>query len=92
MTDDKLDTIIAKLNRLERVLDSLIQDPPRKIYPKPAENPWTIPYPTTPWPLTDSGTTCSKCGLRFEGVTGYVCTHSKCPLFMVVSSIVEPKE
>lgn len=28
-----------------------------------------------------SSLTCTKCGLKAEGVMGYVCGHSNCPLF-----------
>lgn len=34
---------------------------------------------------TDNGinpsTKCSKCGMIFEGTTGYWCSHSDCPTF-----------
>jgi len=33
------------------------------------------------WPKVTSSLTCSKCGLKAEGVMGYVCGHSNCPLF-----------
>lgn len=35
---------------------------------------------TTP-PSFDSTTICSMCGMKFKGVTGYVCTNLKCPTF-----------
>jgi hypothetical protein len=48
----------------------------------------TIPpvYPITPVKLTLGGTTCAKCGMRWEGVMGFVCMQSGCPVQMQVTS------
>jgi hypothetical protein len=40
-------------------------------------------YPTTP---SLRGTTCAKCGMRWEGVMGYVCIQLGCPVQMQVTS------
>lgn len=40
-------------------------------------------YPTTP---SLRGTTCAKCGMRWEGAMGYVCIQPGCPVQMQVTS------
>ena len=47
------------------------------ITPPPFTDPYKDIYPT--WPGVKS---CSKCGLKLEGVMGYVCNDVKCPTFM----------
>ena len=50
----------------------------------------TIPpvYPITPVKPSLGGTTCAKCGMRWEGVMGFVCIQSGCPVQMQVTSQV----
>jgi hypothetical protein len=43
---------------------------------------------TTPRPTSLSSTTCSECGMVWQGVMGYVCSRSDCPVqFNVTSQI-----
>lgn len=49
---------------------------PPPITPPPFNDPYKDIYPT--WPGVRS---CSKCGLKLEGVMGYVCNDMKCPTF-----------
>ena len=50
---------------------------PSPITPPPFTDPYKDIHPTT-WPGVKS---CSKCGLKLEGVMGYVCNDMKCPTF-----------
>lgn len=43
-------------------------------------------YPTTPTGPSLGGTTCAKCGMRWEGAMGYVCIQPGCPVQMQVTS------
>lgn len=57
-------------------------------YPQPLPTPFPRPMPTTPptqpvWPGVRS---CSKCGIRLDGVMGYVCSDQTCPTFRHVWS------
>lgn len=47
------------------------------ITPPPFTDPLKDIHPST-WPGVRS---CSKCGLKLEGVMGYVCNDMKCPTF-----------
>jgi hypothetical protein len=44
-------------------------------------------YPSLPtYPeVSDKPNTCSKCGMRFDLITGYVCTVYGCPTFTQIS-------
>lgn len=50
---------------------------------------WIIQYllkrdePVQPPPYTapTSTTRCAKCGMSFEGITGYYCSDPRCPTF-----------
>ena len=42
--------------------------------------------PIEPYQPYSNVTTCSKCGMRWEGTMGYVCTHLNCPIQMQVTS------
>jgi hypothetical protein len=43
-------------------------------------------YPTTQFPPSLVPTLCSKCGMKWEGVMGYVCSQSDCPAQLKVTS------
>lgn len=43
-------------------------------------------YPTTPVASYFGPTICSKCGMKWEGVMGYVCSSSDCPVQFKVTS------
>lgn len=44
----------------------------------PYEKPMPPPFTPNPWPGVRS---CSKCGLKLDGVMGYVCNDQYCPTF-----------
>ena len=48
---------------------------------QPIQPPTYVPYP----PGNTPPTKCSKCGMEFRGVTGYVCGDTKCPTFLKVT-------
>ena len=43
-------------------------------------------YPTTPKAPSRMFSVCAKCGMRWEGVMGYVCSQSNCPVQLKVTS------
>jgi hypothetical protein len=43
-------------------------------------------YPTTPPAPSLGSTICVKCGMKWEGSMGYVCTSSDCPMQFKVTS------
>jgi hypothetical protein len=43
-------------------------------------------YPTTPPAPSLGPTLCSKCGMKWEGVMGYVCPSNDCPVKLKVTS------
>lgn len=43
--------------------------------------PSILPYPAPIDPISPAQT-CSTCGIRLDGVMGYVCTHRDCPTGM----------
>lgn len=69
-----LERILDKLDRLEKVInkDPVPQYPPTK------------PYPDPQW---SSATKCSKCGIEWKDVMGYVCHRIDCPVQPKVTSI-----
>ena len=58
-----------------------IQPPP---YVPTIPNPFDPALPTVPWqPVTRQS--CPKCGIRLDGVMGYVCGDTNCPTFFKVT-------
>lgn len=43
-------------------------------------------YPTTPVPPHLNSTVCSKCGMEWKGVMGYVCSRNDCPVQLKAGS------
>lgn len=80
--------INSRLERIERDLSWIIQyllkrDQPIQSPPY-IPNPWPNTTPSVPrWP---DRVTCSKCGMDWSGVTGYVCMDNKCPMQMKITS------
>ena len=71
MTDEikqDLEKILKRLDKIEDVIN------------RPYE-PYEYPGDNTPQPYY-SATSCAKCGMTFEGVTGYYCPQNVCPTFI----------
>ena len=72
-----LETMLEKSMEMNKTLmDKLAQRP---ITPLPHPLP-SMPY--QPWVTPNSppmGGNCPKCGLKLEGVMGYVCSQPQCP-------------
>lgn len=51
---------------------------------KEQDKKWPAPKPYEPY--LDTTTQCQQCGLTFDGISGYVCTNQKCPLFPRITS------
>ena len=62
---DLIDEIMKRLDNIEMKINSI---PP--VQPV---------YPTAPVPPHLNSTVCSKCGMEWKGVMGYVCSHNDCP-------------
>lgn len=78
MSDDikqDLEKILKNLDKIEDIINR-----PYEPYEYPGDN---TPQPGdgTPGPY-DFSTTCSKCGMTFEGMTSYYCPQNDCPTFM----------
>lgn len=74
---ETLEKILEKLDTLEMMINRV-----QPIQPI---------YPSTPRPPSLTPTTCSKCGMVWQGVMGYVCSQSDCPVqFKVTSQISTP--
>jgi len=73
MTDEikqDLEKILKKLDKIENIIN------------RPYE-PYEYPGDDTPQPYYYSKmTTCSKCGMTFEGMTSYYCPQNDCSTFM----------
>ena len=75
MTDDikqDLEKILKKLDKLEDIIN------------RPYE-PYEYNDDYTPQPRVPSFggvTKCDKCGMVFDGVTSYYCSHNDCPTFV----------
>ena len=63
---DKLEELIEQVARLEKRINELEY--------KNSTNPFS---PIGPNPIL-SKTQCYKCGMTFDGATGYVCTNIEC--------------
>lgn len=51
-----------------------------------AKAPHAIPFPNlTGAPTIPMTVKCAKCGMTFQGVTGYYCGDIECPTFLKVS-------
>ena len=50
-----------------------------RIETKPHTPMWNIPYQPWTTPNTPIGNNCPKCGLKMDGVMGYVCPAPDCP-------------
>jgi hypothetical protein len=71
---ETFDRILEKLDRIEKLVNE--QNAP-------------YVYPSTPDPYPNhfgGSTTCSKCGMEWKGVMGYVCSTYECPVQMQVTS------
>jgi len=79
--NEKLETIIEMIDRMNKKLDRLERSVGTQT------NPFVYPGDNTPQPDMDfhASTTCSKCGLVFEGTTSYYCPQNDCPTFMKVT-------
>lgn len=82
----KLDEIIALLRILalrggDRIPEPLEDGDDLVIIPTPFPVPPHFPTPQ-PEPYMPARSTCSKCGMDFSGVTGYVCNNMDCPMGM----------
>lgn len=71
---DKHEEYIRRLDKIERDLSWIIQ------YLLKKDEPSQIP-PYLPPDLNTYKTHCAKCGMSFEGVTGYWCPEPDCPIF-----------
>lgn len=92
-TFDRLDQIEEKLDEiigLLRILalrsgglspESADDDDDSVIFPTPFPFPPHFPTPQ-PEPYSPAKATCSRCGMDFSGVTGYVCNNMDCPMGM----------
>ena len=93
-TADRLDRIETLLEELVTLLRALVlqEGSEEGDYPIPA-TPYTphLPQPLDPVaplappvfpvvPDLSRKTTCTKCGMTFEGVMGYVCNTPGCPM------------
>ena len=70
---DKHEEYIKRLDKIERDLSWIIQ------YLLKKDQPFNPP-PFNP-PLEIYKTHCARCGMNFEGITSYLCSHSDCPIF-----------
>ena len=71
---DKHEEYINRLDKIERDISWIIQ------YLLKKDEPFQIP-PSFPPALEIYKTHCTKCGMTFEGVTGYWCPQADCPIF-----------
>lgn len=62
----------ARQAALEKRVAELEQQVARQV-------PWWPTHPEVSDPVMEDVPTCRVCGLRFEGVMGYVCPRSDCP-------------
>jgi hypothetical protein len=69
-------TIVEILERILKRLDA-IEMKINRIQPV---------YPTAPVPPRLNSTVCSKCGMEWKGVMGYVCSRNDCPVQVKVTS------
>lgn len=76
MSDDikkDIEKILRKLDKIEDIINR-------------PHDPYEYPGDKTPQPPYYSKTsTCSKCGMVFEGVMGYYCPSNDCPKFLKVT-------
>lgn len=70
--EDKLDQVLKRLDRIEDILNR-------------PHDPYIYPGDNTPQPYYSNTTTCSKCGMVFEGAVSYYCPQNDCPTFMKVT-------
>ena len=71
---ERLNESLRRLNeRIEALERQQHIGPPS--WPIPGVQPQPFPTQPTPW----DARTCPTCGLKLEGVMGYVCTQPKCP-------------
>lgn len=87
---DNLRTEVATLQyELKQLREELqaqrrITSPYQPIGPGITETPWNIPKPYTPKSSPshpEFKKSCPKCGIKLEGVMGYSCPDSECPVF-----------
>ena len=72
------DELVQKLDKLQEQVDNLtkrIATIEVSQMPYGPVNPYTIPVPKIDWGTV----TCPACGLKLEGVMGYVCNNPRCP-------------
>jgi hypothetical protein len=77
MSDDRLDKILEKL---DRIIDLL----PKEKSPCVPTYPPTYPGPN----VLQQPLKCLECGIRLDQVMGYVCNNSQCPTYVRVTSAV----
>lgn len=76
----KHEEYIERLDRIERDLQWIIQYLLKKDQPI-SPPPYNPIYPG----IGTASTNCAKCGMSFDGVTGYVCYQQDCPKFLRVT-------
>ena len=72
--DHELESLRHQVEQLEAIVDKL----ERRIFN--LENPIDWAEIADPTPLEQGQTKCSHCGLVWEGVMGYVCGYTDCPM------------
>jgi hypothetical protein len=77
-----IEKIQSDVEDIKRDVALIIQHLLKKDEPNPI--PPYIPYP----PGNTPPVKCSKCGMEFKGVMGYVCTDTHCPSGRGVTKIV----
>lgn len=85
-TEEMIKFLQARIDHLEQMLEQSMEMN-RKLMERISERPITpLPYPlpsTQPiWPTVPKNpeyNLCPKCGLKLEGVMGYVCPQAQCP-------------
>jgi hypothetical protein len=75
-TKEILESILERLDQLEKVLNRLYTNTPVGTEP--------VPFPLPYFP-PQGKVTCPKCGLDWSGAMGYVCSSSDCPMQMNVT-------
>lgn len=77
---EHLDKMLVQSMEMNRKLMEKLGDRPVTSLPYPAPQPVTVPFPYDPsTPYGPIAKNCAKCGLKMEGVMGYVCTQPQCP-------------
>lgn len=72
------DEYMAKLDKLQRDVDWIISYLLKMNAP-------IQPIQPAPYITYDTATKCSKCGMEWKGVMGYVCSDMNCPVQMKIT-------